>query len=51
MYTAESCRCEVLIITSYGNLVQDGQIQVIMKVTEELAWKMICRGIQNTIGS
>lgn len=39
MYIAESCRCEVLIITSCGNLVQDGQIQAILKDSKESAFE------------
>lgn len=38
--TTEGCRCGVLIITSCGNVVQGGQIQVIMKDTEEWACEM-----------
>lgn len=40
MCIAEGCRCEVLIITSCGNLVPSGQTQVIMKGSKELACQM-----------
>lgn len=48
MYTAEGCRCEVLIMASCGNLVQSGQIQAIMKDSKELACKMGFGGGGNT---
>lgn len=51
MYTAEGCRCEVLILASRGNLGQSGQIQAIMKDSKGLACKMGLGSIHNTIGS